>query len=67
MLRPAAAHPLLAYIVPYVVYAVMQIFHVALPDALNAGWPGMLAALGYACAVVALIPALNRLHISLQL
>lgn len=67
LLRPAAANPLLAYIVPYVVYALMQIFHVALPDALNAGWPGMLAALGYACAVVALIPALNRLHISLQL
>ncbi|MBA5638690.1 DUF5009 domain-containing protein [Duganella sp. LX20W] len=67
LLRPAAANPLLAYIVPYIVYALSQYFHLALPPAFGAGWPGMLAAFAYACAVVAAIPVLVRMHITLRL
>jgi predicted acyltransferase len=67
VLQPAAAQPLLAYIVPYIVYALTQYFHLTLPAAFNAGAPGMLAAFAYACAVVASIPALNRVGIKLHL
>ncbi len=65
--RPAAANPLLAYIIPYVVYALLQYLHVGLPDALNAGLPGLLWSLAYAVAVLYLVRGLNRLQIRLQL
>ncbi|MBA5687611.1 DUF5009 domain-containing protein [Rugamonas apoptosis] len=67
LLRPAAANPLLTYIVPYIVYALAQYCRLTLPDTLNAGVPGMLAALAYACAVVAAIPILNHMRITLRL
>lgn len=50
-----------------VVYALTQYCHLAPPDTLNAGVPGMLAALAYACAVVAAIPILNHMRITLRL
>ncbi|MBA5604106.1 DUF5009 domain-containing protein [Duganella sp. FT3S] len=66
-LLPAAANPLLAYVVPYIVYALTRYLHVTLPAKLTAGAPGMVAALAYACAVVASVPLLNRMHITLRL
>jgi predicted acyltransferase len=66
-LRPAAANPLLVYIIPYIVYALMQYLHVSFPAALGAGWPGFLWAVGYAVIVMGLAAGLNRMHIKLQL
>ena len=67
LVRPAAANPLLVYIIPYIVYALMQLLHLALPDVLGSGWPGFLWALVYAIFVMALAAGLNRLHFKLQL
>jgi predicted acyltransferase len=65
--RPAAANPLLVYIIPYIVYALMQYLHLSFPSALGAGWPGFLWAVGYAVIVMGLAAGLNRMHIKLQL
>ncbi|NVD71675.1 DUF5009 domain-containing protein [Duganella sp. BJB1802] len=67
LVRPAAANPLLVYIIPYIVFALIQLLHLALPDVLGAGWPGFLWALAYAIIVMALAAGLNRLHFTLQL
>jgi predicted acyltransferase len=67
LLRPAAANPLLTYLIPYIIYALMQYLHLALPAALGAGVPGLLWAAGYAMLVMTLAAILNRMHIKLQL
>lgn len=67
LFRPAAANPLLAYIVPYIVYALLQCLHIELPSVLDAGLPGLLWSLAYAVAVLYLVRGLNRLQIRLQL
>jgi predicted acyltransferase len=67
LVRPAAANPLLTYIIPYIVYASMQYLHLAFPAVLGAGWPGLLWAAAYAVIVTALAAVLNRMHIKLQL
>jgi predicted acyltransferase len=65
--RPAAANPLLVYIIPFIVYALMQYLHLSFPAVLGAGWPGFLWAVGYAVIVMGLAAGLNRMHIKLQL
>jgi heparan-alpha-glucosaminide N-acetyltransferase len=65
--RPAASNPLLAYIIPYIVYAVTESSPLALPDVLHQGIPGMIWAAGYAVAVMVVVIGLNRLKIRLQL
>ena len=65
--KPAATNPLLTYIIPYIVYALMQYMHWSWPSVFGAGWPGAAFAAGYAVAVMALVISLNRLHIRLQL
>ena len=66
-LHPAAANPLLAYIIPGIVYALMQSLHVALPASLTEGMTGLVWSGAYAAAVLALVAGLNRLHIKLRL
>lgn len=65
--RPAAANPLLVYIIPFIIYALMQCLHWSFPTVLGAGWPGFLWAVAYAVLVMALAAGLNRMHIKLQL
>ncbi|PHV03942.1 hypothetical protein CSQ96_28390 [Janthinobacterium sp. BJB412] len=65
--RPAAGNPLLAYIIPYIVYALLHYLHIGLPSVLDAGLPGLLWSLAYAIAVLYLVRGLNRLQIRLQL
>lgn len=67
LFRPAAANPLLVYIIPYIVYALMQVLHLSMPDVLGSGLPGLFWALAYAAIVMALAAGLNRMHIKLQL
>lgn len=67
LLAPAAANPLLTYIIPYIVYAAMQALHLSLPEALGHGAAGLLWAVAYSCAVVALAAGLGRMGLKLQL
>ena len=65
--KPAASDPLLTYIIPYIVYALMRYMHWDWPSVFDAGLPGVLFAAGYALAVIVLVRGLNRLHLRLQL
>ena len=65
--KPAASNPLLTYLIPYIVYAIMCYLHWNWPSIFDAGLPGALFAAGYAVAVMALVIGLNRLHLRLQL
>jgi len=65
--RPAASNPLLTYIIPYIVYALMQYMHWSLPALLEQGLPGLIWSAAYAVGVMAVVIGLNRLHIRLQL
>jgi heparan-alpha-glucosaminide N-acetyltransferase len=65
--KPAAANPLLTYIIPFMVYACTEYCQLSLPEILQQGLPGMLWSAFYAIAVMALVMGLNRLKIRLQL
>ncbi len=65
--KPAASNPLLTYIIPYIVFALMRYMHWDWPSVFGAGLPGAIFAAGYAVAVMALAIGLNRLHLRLQL
>ena len=67
LLAPAAASPLLTYIIPYIVYAAMQVLHLSLPEALGHGAAGLLWAVAYSCTVVTLAAVLGRMGLKLQL
>ncbi|AYB34797.1 DUF5009 domain-containing protein [Chryseolinea soli] len=66
-IKPAASNPLLTYIIPFVVYALMEIFHLHWPSFLREGFVGILWSLVFAVAVMSLVPVLNRMKIRLQL
>jgi len=65
--RPAAANPLLTYILPFIIFALMETLNLAFPSVLGAGLPGLIWAAVYALIVMALASGLNRMHIKLQL
>ena len=65
--RPAAANPLLTYILPFIIFALMEALNLAFPSVLGAGIPGLVWAVAYALIVMALASGLNRMHIKLQL
>ncbi|HEX8957340.1 MAG TPA: DUF5009 domain-containing protein, partial [Burkholderiaceae bacterium] len=65
--KPAATDPLLTYIIPYIAYALMRYGHWEWPAIFGAGLPGAVFAAAYSVAVMALVIALNRIHLRLQL
>ncbi len=65
--RPAAANPLLTYIIPFIIYALLQWTQIKLPDILHTGIPGMIWCIVYAVIVMGIAKALNKLGIKLQL
>lgn len=65
--RPAAANPLLTYILPGIIYVLMQLCHVRLPGILHEGVTGIVWSMAFAIAVMWLVHGLNKLHIRLQL
>jgi heparan-alpha-glucosaminide N-acetyltransferase len=65
--RPAASNPLLTYLIPYIVYALMQYLHLSFPAIFEQGLPGLLWSAAYAIGVMALVIMLNRMKIKLQL
>jgi heparan-alpha-glucosaminide N-acetyltransferase len=66
-LRPAAANSLLVYLLPPIIYALMGLFNINLPDVLGSGLPGVIWCAFYAVALVYVVKGLNKLKIKLQL
>jgi heparan-alpha-glucosaminide N-acetyltransferase len=66
-LRPAAANPLLAYLLPDIIGAAMKSLNLTLPEALTQNMTGLLWSGAYSFAMLALVAGLSRLHIKLQL
>ncbi|MDT9002378.1 DUF5009 domain-containing protein [Paucibacter sp. APW11] len=54
-LQPFAAHPLLAYMIPFVVFQTLALVGLQLPAALRQPWPGLLWGPVYALLVLALV------------
>ncbi len=65
--RPAAANPLLIYIIPNIVGALMLCFDLTLPAPLTSGLTGLLWASAYAIVVLGVAAILQRMRIRLQL
>ena len=66
-LRPAASSPLLTYMIPSIVWALMQSFHMDWPVPLTEGTTGFIWAVAFAFAVLGLAAGLHRMHVRLQL
>jgi predicted acyltransferase len=64
---PAAESPLMTYLIPFIVEALMTLFGWQWPEALRNGLPGLLRSLAYAGVVVALVAQLNRLQLRLRI
>ncbi len=65
--RPAAANPLLIYIIPNIVAALMLCLHLTLPAPLTTGLTGLFWAVAYAVVVLGIAAILQRMRIRLQL
>lgn len=65
--KPAASNPLLTYIIPYIVYALMHLLHIHWPEQFYQGTTGIIWSAVYAVVVMAIVIGLNRLKIRLQL
>lgn len=66
-LMPAAANPLLTYIVPFIIYALLGLCHLAWPALFHQGAYGIVWSVVFAVAVMAVVPVLNRVGIKLRL
>jgi heparan-alpha-glucosaminide N-acetyltransferase len=66
-IQPAASNPLLTYIIPFIVLAIMSLFHLKWPAFLREGVPGVIWSAVYALAVMGLVIVLNKYKIKLQL
>lgn len=66
--KPAAANPLLTYIIPDIIYYLTALLGISLfPDSLRYGLPGLLWSAFYAVAVMGIVILLNKFKIKLQL
>lgn len=66
--KPVATNPLLAYIIPGIIYALFQALHFTqVPPAMQSGPAGILWSLLFAIAVIFIVKGLNKLRIKLQL
>ncbi len=65
--RPAASNALLVYIIPFIIYALMQYLHIEWPSILYEGLIGITWAAVYALLIMALAIVLNRMKIKLQI
>ncbi len=66
-LRPAAASPLLTYLLPGILVALMQCLHLKLPAPMTVGMTGLLWSITFAFAMLGLAAGLQRLNVKLQL
>lgn len=65
--KPAAANPLLTYIIPFILYALLRLLHTHFPTFLYEGVVGIVWSMVFAVAIMALVIGLNKLRIRLQL
>ncbi len=66
--QPAAENPLLTYLIPDIIFALVMIFHIRLfPAKWSYGVPGMLWSAAFAIGVMFIAKGLNKLHVRLQL
>jgi hypothetical protein len=66
--KPAASNPLLAYIIPDIIYYLTALIGISLfPDNLRYGWPGIVWSAIFAVAVMGIVILLNRMKLKLQL
>jgi predicted acyltransferase len=66
-LQPAAASPLLTYMIPNMIWAAMLTLHLQWPPLLGAGVPALVWGVVYACLILALAAGLYRMRIRLHL
>lgn len=67
-LRPAAANPLLIYILPAILYNLWHILHISFPpEMFRYGVPGIIWCAAYAVLLMWVVKGLNKLKIRLQL
>lgn len=67
LLEPVAAHPLLAYLIPFVIGAAMSWGQLGWPSLLRSGAPGVLAGVGYALLVAGLVKWLAARGVRLRI
>jgi heparan-alpha-glucosaminide N-acetyltransferase len=65
--RPAASNPLLTYIIPFMMVALMSLLQVSWPEKFYVGVGGIVWSLMYAVLVMTAVIGLNKLKIRLQL
>lgn len=65
--KPAASNPLLTYMIPYFVYAIMPLFDIWWPHVFYEGVYGIIWSLVFAIAVMSIVVVLNKMKIKLQL
>jgi heparan-alpha-glucosaminide N-acetyltransferase len=66
--KPAASNPLLAYIIPDIIYYLTALIGISLfPDNLRHGWLGIVWSAIFAVAVMGIVILLNRMKLKLQL
>lgn len=66
-LRPVAAHPLLAYLLPFVLGALLELLHWQLPAPLRAVWPGVFWGPAYALLVLLAVRVLAARGVRLRI
>lgn len=66
-IQPAAANPLLAYIIPSIIYHLMRTINVHWPAAFYKGIPGIAWAIVFSFLVMGVVIVLNKWKIRLQL
>jgi predicted acyltransferase len=59
-IMPAAANPLVAYLIPFVVEAALETFHLRLPEILGRGLPGLAFSAAYALLVLGATALVTR-------
>ncbi|MFZ6751033.1 DUF5009 domain-containing protein [Undibacterium sp. Ren11W] len=67
LLAPVAANPLLAYLIPFILGAALQLGNLSLPAILNRPVPGVLFALGFALALAWLVKQIAKSGIRLRI
>lgn len=67
VIQPAAANPLLAYIIPSIIYHLLRVLNLHWPAIFYQGGPGILWAMGFSFLVMGLVIVLNKSKIKLQL
>lgn len=64
--KPAAINPLVCYLLPFIIEALLSITHIASPIRAFEGGYGMMAALVYAIVIMLIVHGLNKINFRLK-